>query len=168
MTSRRTLLAGLSLASALTLTGCGFHLRGTAQVPFKTLYLKMPPNTPFSSWLERRLRAQTTLTLVHRPEDAEAILELVNESKSRDVLTLNDAGRVREYRLESAVQFRLTSPSGEDYIPVTRLSTIRDINYSEDNYLTQNSEEATLYRDMTFDLVEQIIAMLYALEPKAP
>ena len=167
MTTRRKLLsASLALASTYALSGCGFHLRGTFNVPFNTLYLQMTPNTPFSTWLERRLKAETHLKIVDQRDDAEAILQLVSENRNRDVLTFNDAGRVREYRLTMSISFRLTAPDGYEYLPTTRLSTIRDISYSERNYLSQETEEATLYRDMTFDLVEQLISVLGAVKPR--
>ncbi len=158
-------MAGLAGAASL-LTGCGFKLRGAYKTPFKTIYLEMTPNTSFSSWLERRLRAETDLEIVRVKKDAQAILQLVDETRSESILTINDAGRVREKRLEMAIVFRVVAPDGYEYLPSTRLSTIRDLNDSEQNYLSRDTEKATLYRDMTFDLVEQMMSVLETIKPR--
>ena len=59
--SRRALLGTLSL---LFLSGCGFHLRGSFTLPFKTLYLDMDSNSKFTATLARMLRAGSNVTLV--------------------------------------------------------------------------------------------------------
>ena len=57
--SRRALLGTLSL---LFLSGCGFHLRGSFTLPFKTLYLDMDSNSKFTATLARMLRAGSNVT----------------------------------------------------------------------------------------------------------
>lgn len=89
MTSRRHLL-GAALVGALPLAGCGFRLRGSFSTPFKTLYLQMPPNSRLTVRLRQELLAESGVTIVNTPAEAEAILELLSDSRSRDVLSIND------------------------------------------------------------------------------
>ncbi len=96
MTSRRHLL-GAALIGALPLTGCGFRLRGSYSTPFRTLYLQMPENSYLAVRLRQELLAGSDVTIVNTPSEAEAILELLSDSRSRDVLSINDTGRAREY-----------------------------------------------------------------------
>lgn len=89
MTSRRHLL-GAALIGALPLTGCGFRLRGSYSTPFRTLYLQMPENSYLAVRLRQELLAGSDVTIVNTPSEAEAILELLSDSRSHDVLSIND------------------------------------------------------------------------------
>ena len=84
MTSRRHLL-GAALIGALPLTGCGFRLRGSYSTPFRTLYLQMPENSYLAVRLRQELLAGSDVTIVNTPSEAEAILELLSDSRSRDM-----------------------------------------------------------------------------------
>ena len=88
MTSRRHLL-GAALIGALPLTGCGFRLRGSYSTPFRTLYLQMPENSYLAVRLRQELLAGSDVTIVNTPSEAEAILELLSDTRSRDVLSIN-------------------------------------------------------------------------------
>ena len=156
MTSRRHLL-GAALIGALPLTGCGFRLRGSYSTPFRTLYLQMPENSYLAVRLRQELLAGSDVTIVNTPSEAEAILELLSDSRSRDVLSINDTGRAREYEITLSLSFRVSNPSGIDYMEAVTLTASRDLTYSESDFLSREKEEAFLYRDMEADLVNQLM-----------
>lgn len=161
--SRRKAL-GLAAASALTLatTGCGFRLRGSFTAPFETLYLQMRANTPFASNLKRAIEAGSSVRVVDAPEKAEAVLELLTFTRERDVLSVNIAGRAREYELTLTLEFRITGPDGFEYVEATSLSGVRDITYSETEFLSREKEEEVLYTDIENDLIAQIVRRIEA------
>lgn len=164
VTSRRHLL-GAALVGALPLAGCGFRLRGSFSTPFKTLYLQMPPNSRLTVRLRQELLAESGVTIVNTPAEAEAILELLSDSRSRDVLSINDTGRAREYELTLSLSFRVSSPDGFDYMEAVTLTTRRDLTYAESDFLSREKEEAFLYRDMEADLVSQLMRRIEAIKP---
>lgn len=164
MTSRRHLL-GAALIGALPLTGCGFRLRGSYSTPFWTLYLQMPENSYLAVRLRQELLAGSDVTIVNTPSEAEAILELLSDSRSRDVLSINDTGRAREYEITLSLSFRVSNPSGIDYMEAVTLTASRDLTYSESDFLSREKEEAFLYRDMEADLVNQLIRRIEAIKP---
>lgn len=164
MTSRRHLL-GAALIGALPLTGCGFRLRGSYSTPFKTLYLQMPENSYLAVRLKQELLAGSDVTIVNTPSEAEAILELLSDSRSRDVLSINDTGRAREYEITLSLSFRVSNPSGIDYMEAVTLTASRDLTYSESDFLSREKEEAFLYRDMEADLVNQLMRRIEAIKP---
>lgn len=164
VTSRRHLL-GAALVGALPLAGCGFRLCGSFSTPFKTLYLQMPPNSRLTVRLRQELLAESGVTIVNTPAEAEAILELLSDSRSRDVLSINDTGRAREYELTLSLSFRVTSPDGFDYMEAVTLTTRRDLTYAESDFLSREKEEAFLYRDMEADLVSQLMRRIEAIKP---
>ena len=152
--SRRSVFALLgSLAGSVVLSGCGFRLRGQFSAPFETLYLQMPENTRFSG---------SDVRVVSSPKEADAILELLSVNRSRDILSINDAGRAREYELTMTLEFRVVSPDGFDFVETTRLATSRDLTYSESEFLSREGEEKVLYDDMENDLISQIVQRLGA------
>lgn len=165
MISRRLLL-GAALAGALPLSGCGFHLRGTFDSPFRTMYLQMSDNSPFAVQLARQLRAGSSLEIVSEPSQAEAVFVLVNVSRSRDVLSINDAGRSREYELTMRVRYRVSSPEGFDWLETREIAATRQLTYSETRYLSREYEEKFLYQDMQQDLISQIVHSIEAIPPR--
>lgn len=164
MSSRRQLIGALAL-TVVSLSGCGFRLRGSFEAPFKTMYLQMRENSPLSTAVAQHLRANSNIEIVSSPNEAEAILVLVRESRSRDILSINDSGRAREYELTLSLEFRVSSPEGFDYLETTSISASRDMSYSDTEFLSRAKEENFLYRDMESDLVGQLIRYIEAIKP---
>ena len=149
------------------LAGCGFHLRGTADMPFDSVYV---PNATSGIALDltRNLRAGSNVKVVDDPKRAEAILEFSGETRAKEILSLTGAGRVREFRLRYRVGFRVHDGKGNNYVPQSTLELTRDVTYDDADVLAKESEEQLLYRDMQGDMVQQIMRRLSsAQKPKA-
>lgn len=162
---RRSLVAGLgAIALAGGLAACGFRLRGTQQLPFETVFIAAPTGSALGIELARNIRAGTTTRLATDRAAAQAVIEIINEARSRDVLSVNAQGRAREYRLWLRVAFRVHDGKGRDLIGPTALAASRDIAVSEAQILARESEEAQLYADAQIDLVQQMLRRLSALK----
>jgi LPS-assembly lipoprotein len=148
---------------AALLAGCGFHLRGQAQLPFGTIYI--PGNSPLVVELKRNVAAASKTRLVDNPKDAEAILGFTLDVRDKVILSFNTAGRVQEYQLRYRVGFRVTDPKGQVFVPTSEVNLARDISYSDALVLSKETEEALLYRDMQSDMVQQILRRLVAAKP---
>jgi LPS-assembly lipoprotein len=160
---RRTTLALLASA-ALAAAGCGFQLRGQAQLPFETLYI--PGGSPLVVELKRNLAAASKTRLVESVGDAQAVLGFTAELRDKVILSFNTAGRVSEYQLRYHVGFRVTDPKGDHvYLPTSEILLTRDVSYSDAQVLAKEAEEALLYRDMQSDMVQQILRRLVAAKP---
>lgn len=155
------------LTVVLALTACGFKLRGARALPFATIYLSAGTATPLGAELARNIRASTSTVVVTDRTQAEAVLEIVNERREREILSLNAQGRAREYTLRLRLSFRLHDGKGRDLIPLTDLAVVRDISFNEAQVLAKESEEALLYRDMQSDIVQQILRRVAAARPDA-
>jgi len=81
-------------ASVFLLAGCGFQLRGTATLPFSTLYVQAAPTSQFAVQLRRAVGAGSGTRIAERPEQAEVILQIVNELQEKQILSLSGGGRV--------------------------------------------------------------------------
>jgi len=157
----------LVLLVTLAAAACGFHLRGTADLPFNSVYV--PGATGgIALDLARNLRAGTNVKLVDDVKQAEAILEFTGETRAKEILSLTGTGRVREFRLRYRVGFRVHDGKGNDYVPQSVLELTREVTFNDADVLAKESEEQLLYRDMQGDMVQQIMRRLSsAPKPKA-
>lgn len=157
----------LLIAFAFAVAGCGFQLRGTQDVPFRTIYI---PNakTGIALDLKRNIEAGTDAKVVDDPKGADAILELSNEAREKIILSLSGTGRVREFRLRYSVNLRVHDGKGRDYVPLSTVQISRDVTYSDAEILAKEAEEQLLFRDMQSDVVQQLLRRLAGAQKPKP
>ena len=163
-------LAGSALVSGLAataLSGCGFQLRQSADLPFKSLFLILPRQSALGTDLRRNLASQANLKVFTEAKDmtaAEVVLDVMSEVRERVVVGLNASGQVRELQLRLKVKFRLRSAQGQNLIPEVELQQQRDLSFFESAALSKDIEENMMYRDMQVDIVQQIVRRLAAVK----
>lgn len=160
----------LALTTAAMLSACGFRLRGSNgedRIPFKTIYVGFPESSPLGNELKRYIRASGDTKVVADAKNAEAIMQVLSETREKVVRALDSNGRIREYSLFYRVGFRVTDQKGKELLPSTQISVKRDISFNESQVMAKEQEEILLYRDMQSDLVQQILRRLAALKPAA-
>ena len=151
----------------MLLAGCGFRLRGTANVPFETIHV--PGATAgIALDLKRNIEAGTRARVVDDPKAAQALLQVTEEARSREILSLTSAGRVREFQLRYRVGFRVHDGKGGEFVPASVIQLTRDMTYSDAEILAKEQEEQLLFRDMRTDMVQQILRRLASAKPPAP
>ena len=146
---------------------CGFQLRGTADVPFETVYLPSPTGGVQLD-LSRQIQAGTRAKVVDDPKKAQAIMQFTEETRQKEILSLTSAGRVREFRLRYRVGFRVHDGKGNDYVGQNTIELTRDVSFNDAEVLAKEAEEQLLYRDMQTDMVQQIMRRLAAAQKPAP
>ena len=93
---RRLFLAALPAA---LVAGCGFQLRRVTALPFASLYVEASPGSAVAQRIRALLAANKQTQLVATAGEAEAVLKLREDARSKTILSLSGAGRVTEYRL---------------------------------------------------------------------
>jgi len=160
--------AAFAIVLSLLLAACGFQLRGTADLPFETIYMP-PANTPgIALDLRRNIQAGTHTKVVDDPKTADAVFEFSQEVRDRLILALSSSGRVREYQLRYRVAFRVHDGKGVDFVPSSSVQLTRDITYADSDVLSKEAEEGLLYRDMQSDMVQQIMRRMAAAPRPKP
>ena len=157
----RTFTQWLFVLAMLLLSGCGFHLRGAPDLPFKSIYLDLPDTSPLYTELSRNLRAGGTVIATNQ-KDAEAVLTVLADQRDKKILTLNTFGRVREYALYQNFRFTVKDNHNVTLVPPTDISLKREITYNEQQELSKQAEEALLYREMQSDIVQRILRLIAA------
>lgn len=159
--ARRAALFGL--VALLGLSACGFQLRGPRPMPFDTLYVAMPEASELGASLKRNIRAASPGTRVtDTVQEAQAVLTPLIDSREKIILSLNAAGRVREYQLKQRFGFKVHDGKGTDFVAPSEIVITRDITFNDADILAKEAEETLIYRDMQNDLVQQILRRLQA------
>jgi LPS-assembly lipoprotein len=142
---------------ALALGACGFHLRGDATYPFKTIFVSVPSSPSLAAELTRAITGGSGATVVESPAAAEVVLAVPFVTDDKDVLSLSSGGSVREYQIVKRVQFRLHDRDGNDWMPAGEIVVRRAYTFNETQVLARDLQEQRLLREMQTDAVQQIM-----------
>ena len=154
-----------ALFFCLMLGACGFHLRGAGDpgsLSFTTVSIE--GEGAVAQNLRKYLGNYRGIELVS--QGAETVIRITDTQYSKDVLSVNNAGRVAEYRLNYRVSFSATH-KGEPVLESGTMRLSRTLTWDENSLLSKESEEATLVRDMQNDVVPQVLRRVSALVKKA-
>jgi len=159
-----TLYRGLILAilASLMLSACGFQLRGITELSFKTLYLQ-GATLSISRELNQSFKANG-IRVVENKSDADLLLEMLNETNEKRILSLSGGGKVREYELNYHVSFRTREPANPIWSAPQTVQSRRDYSYSDDALLGKLDEESQLNTDMRSDAVREVLRRLSAIK----
>jgi LPS-assembly lipoprotein len=167
---RRLWRAGLGVAAAAALAGCGFKMRGPLRMPFARLRVQLSATSLVWPDVLAQLQAsgvqvETAAPVAGQPvPSVDVVFTLLQEQRERAVVGVTATGQVRELQLRHRVKFRVRTPQGRDLVDDTELLQERDLSFSESLVLGKEMEEALLYDDMQKDLVRQVIRRLAAIQ----
>jgi len=160
------LMASTAGVAAASLSGCGFELRKAPNFAFTTLYTGIAETSPLGVELRRSLqstRKVRVITDARQINEAQVVLEVLQDQREKVVLSTNASGQVREFQLKLRFRFRLRTLAGKMLIPDAEILQQRDISFNESAVLAKEAEEGLLYRDMQSDVVQQVLRRLAAV-----
>ena len=143
-----------------SLAHCGFHVRGDTQVPFATLAVVGAEGTSLVVELKRTIRGNAKVSIVDKPEQADAVLYILTNQNDKSILTLSGGGRVREFQLTQKIIFRVADINGNEWLPASEISVRRDFSFNDSQALAKEGEERLLLADMQADAVQQMMRRL--------
>ncbi len=149
---------GWLVLCVLLLSGCGFQLRGEAQLPFASASVQAAEDSPLARELRRALAEQGKLA--ERAEDAPVNIQVLAEAHDKKILSLSGGGKVREYRLLYKALLKVTDGQGIELIAPIDLEQTREYSYDDTLILAKELEETTLRRAMEQDALRQALRRL--------
>ena len=161
MIAVRRLLSLLLLAALLP--ACGFHLRGQYALPFASVFVSTSGASVVATEIKREL-ANIPTKLMPTAKDADAQLNIIEDRRDRQILSLSGAGRVREYELKLRVSYQLVDARGGVFIPTSEIQLSRILSYDDSLIIAKQQEEALLFQDMERDAVGQILRRMTAIK----
>lgn len=155
-------LRALLFITIVSLIGCGFHLRGTSDVSFSSIFIQ--GNTLTISKNLAKSLSTNGVKVLNSAEGAELLLEMVGEESEKRILSLAGTGTVNEFELYYRVHYRSKLAGAELWSPVQTVEARRDFTYSDANLLAKQGEEKRLNENMQQDVISNLTRRLSALK----
>jgi len=152
--------------ATLTLSACGFQLRGQEDFPFKRLAI-VGAHTPLNARITRLVEGGSDTVIVSSPTNADAVLH-VSEGRGLSTLTLNSLGVVQEYQVNYTLSFTLIGADGRVLLRPSAISLNRAMTYSDQYSQAKVAEADLLWTDMQNDAVDQLLRRLAAVHTLTP
>jgi len=151
------------------LTACGFHLQAATELPQEMAQTRLEIQNPYSPFAHRlaNLLEQNGIEIIEHGLTG-AVLEIPVNVVRKEILTIGDNARVREYRVRHNISFSLLTESGEVLIPVHSLEQSRVISFDEQDILAAAQEEEFLRQNMAETLSRLVIRHLGQQSSKWP
>jgi len=155
------------LAATLLVAACGFQLRGTATLPFDSIYVQAAPASQLATQLRQAVLAGSSTRIAERPEEAVVILQILSELQEKQILSLTGGGRVSEFQLRLRVAFRLTDSKNRAAIPGSGNRRRRACRYRAMLPRAPRPEDGWRCRKRREDAVSQLVRRLQAAKIKS-
>ncbi len=152
------------------LTACGFQLRSEASLPPEMAVTRIAMadrSGVFYRQLERAL-SRSGIQLTADPAKATAVLDIPTNQVRRDILSIGDNARVREFRVRHLLHFQLLDAAGRSLAPMQRLEQYRDISFDETEILAISREEEFVRQELAQTMVRLLLQRLSRLSISPP
>ena len=153
------LLAFVSIA--LLLPACGFQLQMRAELPTEMQRTRLEIQSPYSEFA-RRLEIhleQNGVQIVTSSDDA-AVLEVPLNRVRKEIQSIGDTARVREFLIRHSVEFRLLDNEGVELIPLQSIEQSRVYSFNEQDILAAEREDEFLRHDLSDSLARMVVRRL--------
>lgn len=156
----RTLLkTSLLVVLAISMSACGFHLRG--QLPISdaaNVIFVEGKSSDFKTDIEKRL-VNNGASLVDSAASAKMTLQVSEPELTRTTKTIDERGKVNSYALAYSVTYALVD-ANDKLVKQQVLTESRNYTFDSSRILQQEREERDLIDDMNDELVLKLVRQL--------
>lgn len=150
----------------VVLVGCGFHLRGAANLPdsLKTIYVQ---GVDLNRGLGRELEMALTrngVDVVTDYQNGAAILTILENKIERRVLSVGGDAKVSEYEFFGTLKFSITDDHGQALAAPQQVQARRDLQFDQNQVLGKVEEAQLLREQINEQLVQSILRRLSVLK----
>ena len=142
-------------------TACGFKLQTRADLPPEMQQTRLEIAMPYSEFARRleTLLEQGGVDVVKATEGV-AVLEVpLNESR-KEIQSIGDNARVREFLIRHSVQFRLLDKDGNELIPLQSFELSRVYSFSAQDILSAEREDEFLRKELADSIARMVVRRL--------
>ena len=148
------------LVIAITLSSCGFKLKGSYEIPYQTIYLQAAGESRVGRIIKRKIQRKSNIEIVQTLSAAEATINILEEVSTRAVAVLSNVGSVDEYELIYTVRYRIGPGQNSSSMQEGQIVLRRKITYSDLDIAAKSNEEDVLINDMASEAATGILVRL--------
>ena len=145
-----------------SLTACGFHLRGSYNIPSTIKHLELKLNTNSALYLPLRDSLQQAGIQL---DNSDYSLEILEDSLNKQTTNTDSRAKAAEYTLYYTVVYHLKNNESKATYPERRLLLRRSYQYDTTAIVGKTAEEETLVRELYQDAAQQILRQLSSFQP---
>ncbi|MBP2844858.1 LPS assembly lipoprotein LptE [Dickeya oryzae] len=157
-----TLVLGLVV---LMTAGCGFHLRGTTQIPAQLHNLILDSGDPYGP-MTRAIREQLRLNNVNIEENSTRkdlpSLRFMGDNLTRNTVSIFQDGKTAEYQLVLEVKTQVLLP-GDDIYPLN-VTIFRSFFDNPLTALAKEAEQDIIIQEMRQQAAQQLVRKLLTVK----
>jgi len=150
----------LFLVIAITLSSCGFKLKGSYEIPYQTIYLQAAGESRVGRIIKRQIQRKSNIEIVQTLSAAEATINILEEVSTRAVAVLSNVGSVDEYELIYTVRYRIGQGQNSSSMQEEQIVLRRKITHSDLDIAAKSNEEDALINDMASEAATGILVRL--------
>ena len=141
----------------LSLTACGYHLRGESEVPEVMRHIYLQAASPqLHNGFKETLRISGG-SLIEVPEANGAIVNVLNERFDRRSISLSDTGKTNEYQLFYVLEFEVLGAEKQVFMPRQTVQVSRDFFNNQQDIIGKNNEEDLIREEMYRQAVRSVM-----------
>ena len=154
----------VSCLIALTLSACGWQLRGSMELPknLSQLYISAIDSKGALMTELRQLLKTNRVTLVNSATEAQYSLYILEETKDRRTAGVGGDALSSSYQITRKVNYEIGLKNSEHTTSGTAVS-VRSFNYNTAAINSATQEEILLDQEMRHDLAQQMLRRLSAV-----
>ena len=151
------------LGLALSLSGCGFKLRGEVEIPpdLNPMFIQAGGGSPVAQAIRDRLRG-TQVRLAASAKEAKLIVRILSEQRSSRVVAVDRSGKVLSYELHYRLAFDAIGADGQGRLPRQDIDLVRGFDNPDTEVLGKQLEGELIYQDLIDDAAERVLIRLRA------
>lgn len=146
----------------LSLTACGFQLRGQVGLPsnLQKVYIQADNAEAMAKYVSQ-LFVDQNISVVDEIEKSQVVLHLSNEAIARRVLSVSaSSGKQEEVELNHRIYLEIKDKLGEVLLEKQHISLLRDFTFDATAVLAKGAEEKILYQELQQAVGAQILRSL--------
>ncbi|MEO8460088.1 MAG: LPS assembly lipoprotein LptE [Dokdonella sp.] len=157
-----------SLAFVLIVTliaGCGFHLRGEADLPAAMRHVFIDSGDPLDSLTRDLTKAfeRAGATVEDHAGEGISNMKITANRLRTDVLSVGGNARANEYQMTYHVEFVVQDAAGKELLPRQVIELSREFTFDSGQSLGIAAEQDVLTDELHRDMVQTIVRRLGAL-----
>lgn len=143
----------------LLLSGCGWHLRGSINLPPELHTFYLDGTSPYSDLIRqiRKTLRNADITVVDNRQQAPVTLYIISDSLTNSQSTIGLSGSIRNYTVTYTITYELRNALGETIIPAKSVSASETVTVLENELINNSSNLQEAKNTLTQNVIPQMM-----------